>query len=290
MHDLLSSSPLALTLLAGILGMLVGSFLNVVGYRLPIMMERRWRMECAELNAAAHDFEEQQPAFNLVFPRSACPSCGHQISALENIPVISYLLLRGKCKACGITISIQYPIVEAVTGLASAFIAWHFGYSWQTLAALIFTWSLIALTIIDIKKQLLPDNITLPLLWLGLILNLGELFTDSYSSILGAGFGYLSLWSVYHVFRLATGKEGMGFGDFKLLAALGAWMGWQALPIIIIFSSLVGAVTGIAMIMTRRQQQGQPIPFGPFLAAAGWLAMIWGQPITDAYLRYSDLT
>lgn len=290
MLELLSSSALALTLLAGILGLLVGSFLNVVGYRLPLMMERRWRMECAELTAAAADSGQEAQTFNLLFPRSACPACGHQITALQNIPIISYLFLHGKCKTCGTAISIQYPIVEGITGLTSAFVVWHFGYSWQALAALLLTWSLIALTIIDIKKQLLPDNITLPLLWLGLILNLEGLFTDSYSSILGAVFGYLSLWIVYHLFRLATGKEGMGYGDFKLLAALGAWMGWQLLPVIIIFSSLVGAIVGIAMIMTRRQQQGQPIPFGPFLAAAGWLALLWGQPITDAYRQYSGLS
>ncbi len=287
MHELLAGSPLALALLSGILGLLVGSFLNVVGYRLPLMMERRWRQECAELNGQTPTGAEEP--YNLVVPRSACPACGHKITALENIPVISYLFLRGKCSGCGTKISPQYPLVEAITGGLSVFIAWHFGFTWQTLAALFFTWSLIALTIIDLKKQLLPDSITLPLLWAGLIINLNHVFTDPQSSLLGAVFGYLSLWSVYHLFRLLTGKEGMGHGDFKLLAALGAWLGWQALPVVIIFSSLVGAVVGIAMIVFKRQQQGQPIPFGPFLAAAGWLAMIWGKQITDAYLRFSGL-
>lgn len=287
MHALLSSSPLALALLSGALGLLVGSFLNVVGHRLPIMMERRWARECAEFNDAETQQDDQ--VYNLTTPRSACPACGHNITAMENIPILSYLFLRGKCRGCGIKISPQYPVVEAVTGLLSVFVAWHFGYGWQTLAALFFTWTLIALTIIDLKKQLLPDSITLPLLWAGLIINLGHVFTDIESSILGAVFGYLSLWSVYHLFRLLTGKEGMGYGDFKLLAALGAWLGWQSLPIIIIFSSLVGAVVGITMILFKRQQQGQPIPFGPFLAVAGWLTMIWGKEITDAYMRFSGL-
>jgi len=287
MHALLSSSPLALALLSGALGLLVGSFLNVVGHRLPIMMERRWARECAEFNDAETQQDDQ--VYNLTTPRSACPACGHNITAMENIPILSYLFLRGKCRGCGIKISPQYPVVEAVTGLLSVFVAWHFGYGWQTLAALFFTWTLIALTIIDLKKQLLPDSITLPLLWAGLIINLGHVFTDIESSILGAVFGYLSLWSVYHLFRLLTGKEGMGYGDFKLLAALGAWLGWQSLPIIIIFSSLVGSGVGITMILFKRQQKGQPIPFGPFLAAAGWLAMIWGKQITDAYMRFSGL-
>ncbi|HID80912.1 MAG TPA: prepilin peptidase [Chromatiales bacterium] len=287
MHALLSSSPLALALLSGALGLLVGSFLNVVGHRLPIIMERRWARECAEFNDAETQQDDQ--VYNLTTPRSACPACGHNITAMENIPILSYLFLRGKCRGCGIKISPQYPVVEAVTGLLSVFVAWHFGYGWQTLAALFFTWTLIALTIIDLKKQLLPDSITLPLLWAGLIINLGHVFTDIESSILGAVFGYLSLWSVYHLFRLLTGKEGMGYGDFKLLAALGAWLGWQSLPIIIIFSSLVGAVVGITMILFKRQQQGQPIPFGPFLAVAGWLTMIWGKEITDAYMRFSGL-
>ena len=289
MHELLSSSPLALVLLITITGMLVGSFLNVVGYRLPIMMEQRWKAECKELISPDSASGSNEPVFNLMVPRSACPACGHQISALENIPVISYLFLGGKCKGCKTSISIQYPIVEAITGIASGFIAWHYGYSWQTLAALILTWSLIALTIIDIKKQLLPDSITLPLLWFGILVNLNGLFTDIHSSILGAVFGYLSLWSVYHLFRLVTGKEGMGYGDFKLLAALGAWMGWQLLPVIILFSSLVGAVAGVFMIVSRRQQQGQPIPFGPFLAVAGWIALIWGHSISQAYLKMSGL-
>jgi len=287
MHELLSSSPLALVLLMAVLGLLVGSFLNVVGYRLPVMMERRWQLDCAELNSSSPPSDVEP--YNLTVPRSACPACGHNITAIENIPVLSYLFLRGKCRGCGVKISLQYPIVEAITGLLSAFIAWQFGYSWQTIGAVFFTWALIALTVIDLKKQLLPDSITLPLLWAGLIINLGQVFTDTQSSILGAVFGYLSLWSVYHIFRLLTGKEGMGYGDFKLLAALGAWLGWQALPIIIILSSLVGAVVGITMIALKHQQQGQPIPFGPFLAAAGWLAMIWGKQITDAYLRFSGL-
>jgi leader peptidase (prepilin peptidase)/N-methyltransferase len=291
MLTLLSSSPLALVLVILALGLLVGSFLNVVGYRLPIMMERRWLSDCRELTAdtSATDNAPDEPAFNLMVPRSACPVCQHQITALENIPLISYLMLQGKCKGCGTHISLQYPAVELLTGLASAFAAWHFGFSWQLLAALFFTWSLIALTIIDIKKQLLPDSITLPLLWFGILINLNGTFTDLYSSVVGAMVGYLSLWSVYQLFKLLTGKEGMGYGDFKLLAALGAWLGWQFLPVIIILSSLVGAATGVAMILSKRQSQGQPIPFGPFLAAAGWLAMFWGQRLNTMYLDLSGM-
>jgi len=251
------------------------------------MMENRWQEECASLTETAPN--EPTEAFNLMVPRSACPSCGHQISALENIPVISYLFLRGKCRKCSASISIQYPLVELATALLSAFVVWKLGFSWPALAGLIFTWSLIVLSIIDLKTQLLPDSITLPLLWLGLIVNSLDVFTDYHSSLMGAVFGYLSLWLVYHAFKLVTGKEGMGYGDFKLLAALGVWMGWQMLPLVIILSSVLGASIGITLMILDKHKQGTPMPFGPFLAGAGWIAFFWGQQISDAYLNYSGL-
>jgi leader peptidase (prepilin peptidase)/N-methyltransferase len=251
------------------------------------MMENRWREECAALTEAAPS--EPTEAFNLMVPRSACPSCGHQISALENIPVISYLFLRGKCRKCSASISAQYPLVELATALLSAFVVWKLGFSWPALAGLIFTWCLIVLSIIDLKTQLLPDSITIPLLWLGLIVNSLDVFTHYHSSLMGAVFGYLSLWLVYHAFKLVTGKEGMGYGDFKLLAALGAWMGWQMLPLVIILSSVLGASVGITLMMLKKHEQGTPIPFGPFLAGAGWIAFFWGQQISDVYLNYSGL-
>jgi leader peptidase (prepilin peptidase)/N-methyltransferase len=268
---------------------MIGSFLNVVAWRLPIMMENRWREECKALTESSPSAPEAEQAFNLMIPRSAFPSCGHQISALENIPIISYLFLRGKCRSCQAAISVQYPLVELATALLSAFVVWKLGYTWQALGGLIFTWTLIALSIIDLKTQLLPDSMTLPLLWLGLIINLQNIFTHYSSSLLGAVFGYLSLWLVYHAFKLITGKEGMGYGDFKLLAALGAWMGWQMLPLVIILSSLLGASIGIALMVVGKHKQGVPIPFGPFLAGAGWVAFFWGQQLSDMYLNYSGL-
>lgn len=286
--DWLAFSPAALIIVTALFGLLVGSFLNVVIHRLPQMMERRWQAECAELRNEEQPKELEQP-FNLVTPRSCCPSCGHAIGALENIPVISYLLQAGKCRGCGTGISAQYPAIEILTAILSGIAAWYFGYGWPLLFALILTWALVALSAIDFKTQLLPDQITLPLLWLGLIANINGLFTDLTSAVLGAIFGYLILWSIYHLFRLLTGKEGMGYGDFKLLAALGAWFGWQLLPITILLSSVAGALIGGALILINKNRQGVPMPFGPFLAIAGWIAMLWGGFITDAYMRLSGL-
>jgi leader peptidase (prepilin peptidase)/N-methyltransferase len=285
--EFLSSSPLVWVTTATILGLLVGSFLNVVIYRLPLMMQREWEMQCAELTGET----AVVPApFNLSSPRSRCPHCDHAITAVENIPVISYLLLGGKCKACRQPISKRYPLIEALTGLMSGIIAWKFGFDWACLGALLLTWSLIALTFIDIDQQLLPDKITLPLVWLGIFFNLSSTYTVLSSSVAGAIAGYLSLWLVYHLFRLITGKEGMGYGDFKLLAALGAWLGWQYLPMIVLLSSLVGAVVGITLVMLKNHQREVPIPFGPYLAAAGWIALVWGAEINQLYLSWAGLS
>ena len=267
-----------------VLGLLVGSFLNVVIYRLPLMMQREWRRECLEFLE-----QPEQPAdepFNLLVPRSRCGHCGHAITALENIPVISWLLLGGKCKACGTRISLQYPLVELLTALASLAVAWRFGVSEQTLAALILTWALIAMSGIDIAHKLLPDSLTLPMLWLGILLGFFHVFVDLESSVIGAMAGYLSLWSVYIVFKLITGKEGMGHGDFKLLAMLGAWMGWKMLFVIILTSSLVGATVGITMIMLKKTSRQTQIPFGPYLAAAGWIALLWGEQLNRFYFSF----
>ena len=267
---------------AGLLGLCVGSFLNVVIHRLPKMMEQDWQAQCAELRGEQVLHEE---ALSLAKPRSRCPSCGHQITALENIPLLSYLLiLKGKCSGCGTPISPRYPIVEALTGLLSAYAAWHFGPTWQTVGALLLLWALIALSGIDLDTQLLPDSITLPLLWLGLAFNLQTTYCDLPSAVIGAMAGYLALWSVFWLFKLATGKEGMGYGDFKLLAALGAWLGWPMLPAIILLSSIVGAAVGITLIVAARHGRNIPIPFGPYLAAAGAIALFWGQQITSTYL------
>ena len=272
-----------LAVAAGLLGLCVGSFLNVVIHRLPKMMEQDWQTKCAELRGESPP--DQGEALSLAKPRSRCPNCGHQITALENIPLVSYLLiLKGKCSGCGTRISPRYPITELLTGLLSAFAAWHFGPSIQTVGALALLWALIALSAIDLDTQLLPDSITLPLLWLGLAFNLWTTFADLPTAVIGAMAGYLSLWSVFWLFKLATGKEGMGYGDFKLLAALGAWLGWQMLPAIILLSSVVGAVVGIALIVAARHGRNVPIPFGPYLAAAGVIALFWGQRITQGYL------
>lgn len=285
---LLEQVPALFITLCTLLGLLVGSFLNVLIFRLPEMMQHEWRSQCqALLNP-----EDKAPAdkpLNLFFPASRCPHCEHKIRPWENIPLLSYLVLRGKCSSCAAAISIRYPIIELVTGLVTAVVAWHFGFSGQALAAMLLSWALIALTMIDFDHQLLPDSITLPLLWLGLLLSLGELFVDSHASIIGAAAGYLSLWSVFWLFKLVTGKEGMGFGDFKLLALLGAWMGWQMLPVIILLSSLVGAIVGITLILLRGRDRNIPIPFGPYLAAAGWLALIWGTEINQTYLNLAGL-
>jgi len=268
-----------------IIGLTVGSFLNVVIFRLPLILEKEWRQQC-------HEFLELEDKNNtekisLSSPASSCPECQHKIRFWENIPVISYTFLKGKCSSCGTKISIQYPLIETITALLSLIVAIHYGVSWQTVAALLLTWSLISLTMIDFHTQLLPDNITLPLLWLGLIVNMFGLFTDLQSSVIGAITGYLILWIVFHSFKLLTGKEGMGFGDFKLLAALGAWMGWQFLPLIIILSSVVGAIIGISMMIFLKHDKNIPIPFGPYLAIAGWIALIWGEQINRSWLNIS---
>ena len=290
--QLLQDSLLFFIFLSGLVGLLVGSFLNVVIHRLPKMMEREWRMQCAELDgqeistAAQHsDKAAHAPVYNLHTPRSACPHCGHRISALENIPLLSYLVLRGKCRKCASAISMRYPIVEAASGILCAYAAWHFGFGLPAVAAIIFIWALIALTFIDFDTQLLPDDITLPLLWLGIIFNLYATFTNLNDAIIGAIAGYLVLWSVYWMFKLVTGKEGMGYGDFKLLAAIGAWLGWTMLPLVIMLSSVVGAVVGITLIIAVRHGRNIPIPFGPYLAGGGLIAMFWGPQLTQGYLN-----
>lgn len=273
--------PVALAAIAGLFGLLVGSFLNVVIHRLPIMMQREWESQCAELR---NEPPIEHPTFNLSVPRSRCPSCGHGITALENIPVLSYLVLRGRCSACDAPISPRYPLVECAAGLLAAVAAWQWGPSLATLGALVFVWSLLALALIDADTQLLPDDITLPLLWAGLGFNLAGTFTSLSSAVVGAMAGYLSLWSVYWLFRLLTGKEGMGYGDFKLLAALGAWLGWQLLPVIILLSSIVGAVVGVVLMAFGRHGRGTPLPFGPYLAGAGVIALFVGHEINSRYL------
>jgi leader peptidase (prepilin peptidase) / N-methyltransferase len=342
--ELLAASPAVFIGVSLVLGVVVGSFLNVVIYRLPLMLEREWQAQCSESSSDAQapsaltevtmanvrtstavaetsptvqkgpaDSQTQLSAvvtetpgalagavsaapaglperFNLVVPRSACPACRAPISALQNIPILSWLLLRGRCASCGAPISPRYPLVEALTGALSAFVAWKFGFGWPALAALMLTWFLLPLTFIDIDHQLLPDSLTLPLLWLGLFLSLFSaqagrpgVPVDPRSSLIGAMAGYVSLWSVYHLFRLLTGKEGMGYGDFKLFAALGAWLGWQMLLPVILIAAAAGALTGLALITLRRQNRSTPIPFGPFLAGAGWLMLMFGRPVVNSY-------
>ena len=279
METLLFAAPatLAATLAAALFGLLIGSFLNVVVYRLPVMAQRELD------NYIAHEAGKALPhpdRFNLMVPRSACPHCGHRITALENIPIVSWLFLRGKCSACKAPISPRYPIVEAVTGLLSAVLVWHFGSGWLGLASLAFAYFLIAMTLIDYDTKTLPDDLTYPLLWLGLLVNLNGTIVPLRDAVIGAMAGYVALWAVYWLFKLATGKEGMGYGDFKLLAALGAWMGWAMLPTIIILSSVVGAIVGISLIVFARRDRNNPIPFGPYLAAAGMIALLYGIPLT----------
>jgi leader peptidase (prepilin peptidase)/N-methyltransferase len=269
------------TLAALLFGLLIGSFLNVVIYRIPKMMQRE------SDNYVAHELGKELPhtdRFNLMVPRSSCPHCGHQITALENIPVISWLFLRGKCSACKAPIPARYPAIELLTGVLSGLMVWTFGSGWMGLATLVFVWLLIAMTFIDYDTQLLPDDLTYPLLWLGLLLNLNGTFVPLQDAVIGAAAGYLALWSVYWLFKLATGKEGMGYGDFKLLAALGAWLGWKMLPTIILLSSVVGAIVGISLIVVARRGRDKPIPFGPYLAAAGLIALLYGEPI----MRYTQ--
>jgi leader peptidase (prepilin peptidase) / N-methyltransferase len=286
--NLLASNPLLFSILVGIVGLLVGSFLNVVIYRLPIMMQMSWRKECTEFLQLPTE-QTEDPPFNLAVPQSRCPSCQAEIKAYQNIPVISYLFLQGKCANCQAKIPLRYPVIEAFTAITSVVVAVHYGYCSQVFFALLLTWSLIALSFIDIDHHLLPDSITLPLVWLGLLLSLFDVYTDAHTSIIGAAAGYMILWSVYQMFKLVTGKEGMGYGDFKLLALFGAWLGWQYLPLIILLSSLVGAIIGVTMIALVKQDHNKPIPFGPYLAAAGWIALLWGKDINQFYLVTTGL-
>lgn len=271
-----------------VLGLVVGSFLNVVILRTPKIMEQSFRRDCCDFLAIDNP-QAKQPVISLAKPNSTCPQCGTTIKPWHNIPVISYLLLRGKCANCGTTISPRYPIIELVTGLLSVLMIATMGLTTASVFSLLLLWILIALTMIDIDTQLLPDNLTLPLLWLGLIANSAGLYTDLNSAVWGAVVGYLSLWSFFWAFKLATGKEGMGYGDFKLLAALGAWMGWQVLPLIILLSSFVGALIGIAGIIILGRDKNIPIPFGPYLAIAGWIAFLWGDVIINNYLQFTGL-
>jgi len=292
MQEIFIQSPVLFIAACFLLALLIGSFLNVVIYRLPIMMERDWRAQCEEV-AAAPAAELPSGRFDLVAPRSRCPDCGHLITAWQNIPVISYLVLGGKCGNCKAPISSRYPSIELLTAVLTGVVAWRFGFGWEAMAAIAMTWALIAISLIDLDHLIIPDSISLPLIWAGLFLSLFHetisaeiLFIDAKTAIVGGLAGYLSLWSIYHLFRALTGKEGMGYGDFKLLAALGAWLGWQMLPLIILLSALVGATVGISLIVLKRQDRSVPIPFGPYLAAAGWIAMLYGPQIIDGYLDY----
>jgi leader peptidase (prepilin peptidase)/N-methyltransferase len=290
MADLFVQQPAVFIAVAFAFALMIGSFLNVVIYRLPLMMQREWREQCNELlGTPAPDFPEGR--FNLVVPRSRCPSCGKPITAWQNIPVLSYLLLGAQCANCQATIAVRYPLVEVFTAAAAAVCAWHFGFGFEALMAIGLSCVLVAVSLIDIDHQIIPDSIVIPLLWVGLVMSLFHplagaetLFIAPREAIVGALAGYLSLWSVYQLFKLITGKEGMGYGDFKLLAALGAWLGWQALPTIILLSAVVGAIIGIALIVFRGRDRQLPIPFGPYLAAAGWITMLYGEALSNAYL------
>ena len=273
--------PVVLIALCIFFGLCVGSFLNVVIHRLPKMMERQWRDECAEISGATSAPAER---YNLFVPRSTCPKCGHQVAALENIPIASYIALGGKCSSCKAPISPRYPAVEALAAALAGYIAWRYGLSTAMFGALIFAWAMIALAFIDLDTLYLPDSITLTLLWIGLLFNLGGTYTDTRSAVIGAAAGYLALWAVFWAYKLATGKEGMGYGDFKLLAAIGAWLGWKMLPLVILLSSFAGAAIGIGLIVFARHGRNVPIPFGPYLAVAGLIALFWGEPLTRQYL------
>ncbi|MBD3670517.1 MAG: prepilin peptidase [Gammaproteobacteria bacterium] len=287
LYELLQEWPAFLIFCASLLGLLVGSFLNVVIYRLPIMLRRDWQQQCREVLEL--EPSAPQSSFNLAQPRSQCPECANPIPAWHNIPLISWLLLRGRCRHCQASISIRYPLIELLSGVLSGLLAWRYGMDWTLLAALILIWSLIVLSFIDLEHQLLPDQITLPLIWLGLLFNQQGLFTDLNSALLGAVFGYLFLWSIFHIYRLLRGREGFGYGDFKLLAALGAWLGWQSLPLIVLLASVIGSLVGILLVLRRKHRISQPLPFGPYLAGAGLVALVWGDEIVHAYLRLSGL-
>lgn len=285
METLLFAAPASLgpTLVAALFGLLIGSFLNVVIHRIPKMMQRE------SDNYVAHESGKELPhtdRYNLMVPRSACPHCGHQITAMENIPVVSWLVLGGKCRKCKAPISPRYPVVELVTGLVSGLLVWTFGSGLAGLGTLLFAYLLIAMTCIDYDTKLLPDDLTYPLLWAGLLININGTFVPLQDAVIGAAAGYLVLWAVYWLFKLVTGKEGMGYGDFKLLAALGAWLGWAMLPTIILLSSVVGAFVGIGLIVVAKRGRDNPIPFGPYLAAAGLIALLWGERITAAFQAY----
>ncbi|CAJ1781180.1 Type 4 prepilin-like proteins leader peptide-processing enzyme [Aeromonas dhakensis] len=281
--DVFHSLPWLYFSLVFLFSLMIGSFLNVVIHRLPIMLEREWQAEYLSYFNPETQLQQEE-RYNLMVPRSACPHCGHAITAMENIPLLSWLWLKGRCRECQAPISARYPLVELLTALLSLVVAATFPPGWALLAALLLTWGLVALTFIDLDKMLLPDQLTLPLLWGGLLFNLAGGFVPLADAVIGAMAGYLVLWSLYWAFKLLTGKEGMGYGDFKLLAALGAWLGWQALPIVLLLSSLVGAIIGISLILLRNHNQGKPIPFGPYLAIAGWIALLWGDTITRWYL------
>ncbi len=292
----LANNPEYFTGVIFLFGLMFGSFFNVVIYRVPVMMQLEWLENCRDFikemfgklpkELEAHPESLPKPPFNIAKPDSTCPHCGHKIRWYENVPLASYVALKGKCSSCKNTISLRYPIIELVTALLSGFAAWKFGFGWETAAALAFTWALICLTMIDFDHKLLPDQITLPLMWLGLLLNIQGMFASLEDAVIGAVAGYMCLWSLYWAFKLLTGKEGMGYGDFKLLAALGAWMGWQYLLLILVLSSMVGAVVGVSLIVIKGRDKNIPIPFGPYLAAAGWIAFFWGEAILRQYQRF----
>lgn len=291
MLDLFTQSAPIFIAVVFAFALIVGSFLNVVIYRLPVMMEREWREQCEELRKTPPEREAPTGRFDLIVPRSHCPACGQPIKAWQNIPVISYLLLSGRCAHCKESISARYPMVEMLTAVLAAFCAWRFGPGWEAVMAVFMTLALVPVSMIDADTQLIPDSIVLPLMWVGLVMSLFHpvagsdvLFIPPKDAIVGAVAGYLSLWTVYQLFKLVTGKEGMGYGDFKLLAALGAWLGWQQLPLIILMSAVVGAIVGISLMAFRKHDRSIPIPFGPYLAAAGWITMLWGNDIKNAYL------
>jgi len=295
---LFKNEPSSFYIFVIILGLLIGSFINVVIYRLPIIIKKTWQSECEEFLADLHNKQASNPKkedtqhekFNLSTPRSSCPKCGHPISAIENIPVLSYLFLKGKCKECKTKISIRYPLIEILCAVLAFLVAWKFGVTSTTVAMIILSWALITLSIIDYDHQFLPDEITLPLLWLGLLFNAHFDAIPLYDAVLGAVIGYLIFWSLYKVFKILTGKEGMGYGDFKLLALLGAWFGWQSLLMIILISSLTGAIIGITLIVLKLQEKGKPIPFGPYLAVAGWIVLMWGDNLKLFYFQYTGLS